>query len=63
MVTPPLLHPGSTVALLSPASAIDAALIDGAAEALRAEALRTAGDARGQRARRLIFRPCRPKVI
>lgn len=37
MITPPCLKPGDTVALLCPASAIDGALIDGAAEALRAE--------------------------
>ncbi|MDE7334876.1 MAG: LD-carboxypeptidase [Muribaculaceae bacterium] len=37
LLTPPLLREGDTVALLSPASAIDAELIDGAARALEAE--------------------------
>lgn len=37
MITPPLLQQGDAIALLSPASAIDHALINGAAEALRAE--------------------------
>lgn len=37
LTTPPLLEAGDVVALLSPASAIDPTLIDGAAEALRAE--------------------------
>jgi len=37
MITPPTIRAGDAVALLSPASAIDGALIDGAAEALRAE--------------------------
>lgn len=37
MITPPLLCNGDVVALLSPASAIDPLLIDGAADALRAE--------------------------
>ncbi len=37
MITPPLLTPGDTVALASPASAIDPALIQGACDALRAE--------------------------
>lgn len=40
LLTPPLLVDGSTVALLSPASAIDAALIDGAARALETEGFR-----------------------
>lgn len=37
LTTPPLLSPGDTIALLSPASAIDPALIDGAASAIAAE--------------------------
>lgn len=37
MITPPPLRDGDIVALLSPASAIDPTLIDGAAEALRTE--------------------------
>lgn len=37
LTNPPILHDGDVVALVSPASAIDPTLIDGAAAALRAE--------------------------
>lgn len=59
MTRPQLLKPGDTVAILSPASAVDPALIDGAVKALQSRGFNTKVMAHATGAQRHIFRKCR----